>query len=171
MTLVRILLALVAALGVHVAGTALWSGFPLLFDPFLVVVVFFGLRLGPVSAQLLGLAAGLVLDGFSGSPWGLHGFAGTLIGYGVAVAAQRVVVGQMGVRVLLFAVASALQQAILTLLLLLLVARPELPPFGWSVARVVVTAVAGLLALTVQERVQGRWSTWQRERLGRLRFR
>ncbi len=171
MIVLRMALALLAALGAHLAGTALWSGFPMVFDPFLVVIVFYSLRLGPVPAQLFGMGAGFVLDGLSGSLWGMHGFAGTLIGFGVSAASQRVVVGQMGVRVLLFAAASALQQAILVALLVVLSARPEAPPFGWSVARVVLTALVGLLALTARERLQGRWSSWRRERLRRLRFR
>lgn len=171
MILVRALAALLVALGVHLVGTWLWAGFPLVLDPFLVVTVYFGLRLGPVAAQLVGLAGGLLLDGISGTPWGLHGFAGTLIGFAASVASQRVVVGQRGVRVLLFAVASAVQLAILAGLLLLVTSRPQLPPLGWSALRVVCTAVAGAAMLVAEERVEQRWKLWQRRRSGRLRFR
>jgi rod shape-determining protein MreD len=168
---VRVVLALGAALLLHFVGTWLWAGFPMSFDPFLVVIVYFALRLGPVSAQLLGLAGGLLLDGVSGTVWGLHGFAGTLIGFGVSVSAQRVVVGQRGVRVLLFAAASAAQQLILASLILLVTSRPHLPPLGWSAGRVAATALAGWVVLTAEERLQRQWRTWQRQRSGRLRFR
>ena len=171
MIVLRIAIALLVALGLHLVGTWIWPGFPLILDPFLVVIVYFGLRLGLVPAQLLGLTGGLILDGISGAPWGLHGFAGTLIGFGVSLAARRVVVGQRGVRILLFAVASAVQLAVLAGLLLLVSSRPQLPPVGWSLLRVLLTAAAGALALAVEERLDLQWRRWQRQRSGRLRFR
>ncbi|MDX1630243.1 MAG: rod shape-determining protein MreD [Thermoanaerobaculia bacterium] len=171
MTVFRWTAAFLCAVVAYLVGVALWPRFPALFDPLLVVVVLFAFRHGPVSSQLVGLVAGLLLDGLSGSLWGLHGFAGTFVAFTVAVLAGRIVMGRQRVRVLLFALASALQQGILVLLALLLVSRPELPQPGLVLVRIGLTALVGALLLALGRRFEARWKRWKEKRMRRLRLR
>ena len=67
-----------------------------------------------------------------------------MVGYGVALAAQRVVVGQQAARVLIFAAAAALQQVVLVGLLRSMVgANAPLPSWGSVIGKVLTTALLG----------------------------
>ena len=126
---------------------------------------------GPVGAELIGTATGLLQDALSGNLFGLHAFADTLVAYGVSLAAQRVVVGQQAVRVLIFAVAALVQQLVLTLLLWAMVDQPPLPTVGGVIAKVVTSSLLGAVFISMENRARTQWSSWQRRRSGRLRFR
>ena len=172
MTFVKFLLALLAAYLVHLVGVSVSPLLPSIVDPFLLVIVWYSLRTGPLGAQLIGTATGLLQDGLSGGPFGLHAFAGTLVGYGVALAAQRVVVGQQAARVLIFAAAAALQQLVLVGLLRSLVGgTAPLPTLGSSVGKILVTALLGAALISMESRARSQWSSWQRRRARTLRFR
>jgi rod shape-determining protein MreD len=170
-TFVRVLLALLAAYLVQVVGVSLSAHFPSFIDPFLLVVVWYSMRTGPVGGELLGTAAGLLQDALSGGLFGLYAFANTLVGYGVALAAQRVVVGQQAIRVLIFAAAAALQQAVLALLLRSMIAESPLPSVGSVVAKIVSSALLGAALISMESGARTRFSSWQRRRSRQLRFR
>jgi rod shape-determining protein MreD len=171
-TFVKFLVALVAAYLVHVVGVHASPLVPRIVDPFLLVVVWYSMRTGPVAAQLIGAATGLVQDGISGGLFGLHAFADTLVGYGVALAAQRIVVGQQAARVLVFAAAAALQQLVLVVLLLSLVGgNAPTPSLGSFVGKVLTTALLGAALIGMESRARTQWSSWQRRRSRTLRFR
>src|SRR4030095_1429357 len=130
-TFVKFLFALLAAYLVQLVGVSVSPLFPRIVDPFLLVVFWYSLRPGPVGAELIGTATGLLQDGLSGGLFGLHAFADTVVGYGVALAAQRIVVGQQAARVLVFAAAAPLQQALLVAVLRGVVgADAPLPTWG-----------------------------------------
>ena len=172
MTFVKFLLALLAAYLVHLVGVSVSPLLPRIVDPFLLVIVWYSLRTGPVGAQLIGTGTGLLQDGLSGGLFGLHAFAGTLVGYGVALAAQRVVVGQQAARVLIFAAAAALQQLVLVGLLRSLVGgTAPLPSVGSFVGKILVTALLGAALISMESRARSQWSSWQRRRARTLRFR
>lgn len=171
MTFVKVLLALLAAYLVQLVGVAISPLFPRLVDPFLLVLVWYSLRTGPVAAELLGTVTGLLQDSLSGGLFGLHAFAGTLVGYGVALAAQKVVVGQQAARVLIFAAAAALQQAVLAGLLRSMVAHSPLPSLGSVIGKIVTSALLGAAFISMESRARTHWSSWQRRRSRTLRFR
>lgn len=172
MTFVKFLVALLAAYLVHLVGVNVSPLLPRLVDPFLLVVVWYSMRTGPVSAELIGTATGLVHDGISGGLFGLHAFADTLVGYGVALAAQRIVVGQQAARVLVFAAAAALQQLVLIVLLRSLVGgNAPLPSLGSFIGKVLTTALLGAALISMEARARTGWSSWQRRRARTLRFR
>lgn len=136
-----------------------------LLDPFLAAVVWLSLSEGPVAGQLGGLAAGWVQDALSGSLFGLHAFADILVGYLAAYTAQRLVVGRRLTLLGVFALAAAVQQAVITVLLLLLVPAPELPPTGLRLlAQVAVTALFGMLWMASERVLLRRFRRWRRHR-------
>ena len=54
--------ALAGALAVQTTLASLWPGVSWMLDPFVVVLVYFGLRGGEINAMLLGAAAGWIQD-------------------------------------------------------------------------------------------------------------
>ena len=139
------LLTLAVAAGLHLAGLVLFPGFARAVDLLLVVVVLFA-RDGRVNtATVGGSIAGLVADGLAGGPFGLHGFADTLVGYTAARVAQQLVVQRSSGVILVFTLASALQQAVLAALAVLLLPAAELPTAPWMIFKAAATGVVGLL--------------------------
>lgn len=172
MTFVKFLLALLAAYLVQLLGVAISPLFPRVVDPFLLVVVWYSMRTGPVGAELIGTATGLLQDALSGGLFGLHAFADTIVGYAVALAAQRVVVGQQAARVLIFAASAAVQQLVLIGLLRSMVGESSpFPSWGSVIGKIVTTALLGALLISMESRARTGWSSWQRRRSRILRFR
>ena len=172
MTFVKFFFALLAAYLVQLVGVSVSPLFPRIVDPFLLVVVWYSMRTGPLGAELIGTATGLLQDGLSGGLFGLHAFADTVVGYAVALAAQRVVVGQQAARVLIFAASAALQQLVLVGLLRSMVgANAPLPSWGSIIGKVITTALLGAALISMESRARTHWSSWQRRRSRMLRFR
>jgi rod shape-determining protein MreD len=171
MIFVRFLVALGLAYLVHLLGLAVTPHFSRFADPFIVVLVWFAMRTNPVLAQLFGAGTGLVQDALTGGLFGLHAVADTLVGYGVALAAQRVVVGQQAVRVLIFAAAAAVQQATLALVMKAMVDEPPMPHPGFVLLKVLVTALLGAVFISLESQARSQLSSWQRRRSRTLRFR
>ncbi|HEX5758399.1 MAG TPA: rod shape-determining protein MreD [Thermoanaerobaculia bacterium] len=170
MRAVRFFAALGVALLVHLVGARLWAGFPGYVDLFLVVVVLHALDGESLPAMFAGLAAGLLHDALSGGLYGLYGFADTLVGYGTARVAQRLVIqrstGVFGVA----AFAAAVQQAVLVLLAFMLHGAPALPP---PAAVAIRAALCGAVAMA-SYLLMGHWrsgvETRRRGRMKRLRL-
>ena len=146
---------LVAAL-LQLAGVTAWPEFPLAFDLVLVAVVFSARDGRVVAALLLGSAGGLLADALAGGPLGLNGFADTLVAYTTARVAQQLVVERPSGVLLVFTLASALQQALLAALGVLLLPSVQLPAAPWMVARALSTGLAGLLLAVGGRAVAGR---------------
>ncbi|MCM2269287.1 MAG: hypothetical protein NDJ75_04245, partial [Thermoanaerobaculia bacterium] len=89
MAAVRFLLALALAALVQTAGTALWSYFAAIADPFLVATVVVALAGRAERALVAGLLAGWIADALAGGPVGLHGLAASAVGSASALVAQR----------------------------------------------------------------------------------
>jgi rod shape-determining protein MreD len=154
---------LLAALA-HFVGTNLWPEFASVVDIFLVVVALHGLRGNSLSGLLVGLLVGLLQDTLTGRPFGLFGFADTIIGYVTARLAQRLVIQRATGVLAVVSFASALQQAIAVGLAFLLVPSPDLPsPLGVAVR----AGVCGLLGMALY--VAGsRWRRAAESRRGRV---
>lgn len=171
MTFVRLLVALLGAYLALLVGTRISPLFAVIVDPFLLVLVWYSSRTGPVRAELLGTLVGFLQDSLAGGLFGLHAFADTVVGFGVALAAQRVVVGQQSARVLLFAAAAALQQVVLAVLLRSMVAGSPLPSPGSVIGKILTSALLGAALIGMESRARTQWSSWQRRRSRVLRFR
>jgi rod shape-determining protein MreD len=159
------LAAIALAALVHFVGMSLWPGFGRSVDVFLVVVVLYGLKGNSLSALLVGLAAGLLQDTLTSGPFGLFGFADTIVGYVTARLAQRLVIqrptGVLGV----VSFASALQQAVAVALTLVLLPSPELPSPLWAAVR---AGACGLLGMAIHV-AMGNWRrTLEARRRGRM---
>jgi len=170
-TFVRVVVALLVAYLVHLVGLYVTPWFPRLVDPFLLVLVWYAMRTTPVGAEIIGASTGMLQDALSGGLFGLHAFADTLVAYAVSLAAQRVVVGQQTVRILMFAGAALLQQLVLAGLLLAMLDQPPLPTVGGVIAKVISSSLLGAVFISMENRARSQWSSWQRRRSGRLRFR
>ncbi len=169
MRALKLVAALAAALLVHLVGLRLWPDFPRLVDVFLVVVVLHALDGETLPGLLGGLAVGLLQDALTGGLYGLYGFADTIVGYGTARLAQRLVIqratGVFGV----VAFAAALQQAVVVLLAFLLRPDPGLPQPGGVAVRALICGAAGMAAhLAIRSWHRGVESR-RRGRMSRLR--
>ncbi len=161
--------AVLAALLIHAAGAQAWGDFPRAFDLLLLCVIFNALDGDYLAAMLGGLAIGLVADALSGGLYGLHGFADTMMGYGTAFAARRLVIRRATSMFLLFSLVAACQQAVLIGLATLLVPDPGFPSLPWALVKIATTGVLGVGLDTASKHLRLRWSTWQRGRASKLR--
>lgn len=169
MRVLEVLAGFAAALIFHSVGTRLWPDFPQAVDPFLVVVVLYALAGRPASSLLVGFAGGLATDALTGGLYGLYGFADTILGYGAAILAQRLVVRRLSSVVFLLALAAAIQQAVLMGLAVLLMPGAPLPGLVWVVVKVATTTALGAVFFQSRNLVLARISGWRRRRGSRLR--
>lgn len=157
MAAIRFLLGLALAALVHLLGTALWSGFPLVGDPFLVATVVVALGGRPEAALVAGTLAGWSADALAGGPFGLHGLADAAVGYATALAAQRIVVDRRSSAAGVFAAAAAAQGALLVALGALFRGAGELLGPLELLLRVGTTALLGLGWMQLGRAVAARW--------------
>lgn len=166
----RFLAAVAAAVLLQVAGVSLFPQFFLAVDLFLVIVVFNAMDGNSVAGMLGGMVAGLVTDGLTGGYFGLFGIANTVIGYGTAITAQRLVIQRAASSLLVFAVAAAAQQLILLGISLLFFAGAEIPQYSWVLVKVGTTGVLGWALYLASRRMRSRVEMWRRTRKTRIRF-
>jgi rod shape-determining protein MreD len=143
---VKLLAALAAAVLCHLLGTHLVPSFARLVDVFLVIVVLYGLQGRSLPALFAGLLVGLLHDTLTSGPYGLFGFADTIVGYTTARLAQRLVIQRSTSVFALVSFAVVAQQAIVAVLAFLLMPAPELPNPLWVVLR---AGACGLLGLAI----------------------
>lgn len=169
MPAVRFLIALLAAAGLHFVIGQISPDLTMAADLFLVLVVLVGLEGDLLLGLAAGLIAGLVTDAVTGGLYGLHGFADTIVGYGTAFAAQRLVIRRPPGVFLMFALAAAAQQAILVGLVVLLLSDPALPDLRWTLTKVAVTGVLGVVFVLIRGSWTGRMERWRRSRTSKLK--
>ena len=170
MQVLRLVAAIALAALAHFVGMSLSPLFGRVVDVFLVVVALHGLRGSSLSGLLVGLLVGLLHDSLTSGPFGLFGFADTIIGYVTARLAQRLVIQRATGVLAVVAFASALQQAIVVGLALLLLPAPELPSPLWVAIQ---AGACGVLGLAVHI-ASGHWrrtsDARRRGRMSRLRL-
>ena len=166
----RFVVALAVATLLDVAGVSLFPQFSLAVDFFLVIVVFNAMDGNSVAGMTGGMVAGLVADGVTGGYFGLYGIANTIIGYGTAITAQRLVIQRPASSLLVFAVASAAQQLILLGISLLFLADADLPQYSWILVKVGTTGLLGGALYLANLRMRSRVEMWRRTRKTRIRF-
>ncbi len=161
--------AALAAL-VHFVGMSLWPQFSQVIDVFLVVVVLHGLGGNSLSALFVGLLVGLLHDTLTSGPFGLFGFADTIVGYVTARLAQRLVIQRATGVLAVVSFAAVLQQAIVTGLAFLLLPDPELPSPSGVVVRAGACGVLGMLVYIATSRWRRSAEARRRGRMSRLRL-
>ena len=166
----RFAVALAVATLLQIAGVSLFPQFPLAVDFFLVIVVFNAMDGNSAAGMFGGTVAGLVTDGLTGGYFGLFGIANTVVGYGTAVTAQRLVIQRPASSLLVFAVAAAAQQLILLGLSLLFLADADLPQYSWILVKVGTTGLLGGVLYLANRRMRSRVEMWRRTRKTRIRF-
>jgi rod shape-determining protein MreD len=168
--LARFLGGLALAALFHFVGTRLWPAMPKAIDLFLLVAALEARHGRPLAGMFAGLASGLLADGLSGGPFGLHGFANTAVGYGTARAAQQLVVQRTTGLAALFAAGAAAQQAILALLALVFRDRVELPDPLWLPIQVAASAALGLGWTHAAAALARRFRFWQKSQGSKLKL-
>ena len=166
----RFAVARAVATLLQIAGVSLFPQFSLAVDFFLVIVVFNAMDGNSAAGMFGGTVAGLVTDGLTGGYFGLFGIANTVVGYGTAVTAQRLVIQRPASSLLVFAVAAAAQQLILLGLSLLFLADADLPQYSWILVKVGTTGLLGGVLYLANRRMRSRVEMWRRTRKTRIRF-
>jgi len=164
----RFAVALLAVVVLHALGVRLVPEFARSVDLFFVLTVLSALGGDSLVGLLAGLTAGLTHDVFTAGLFALHGFADTAVGYAVARLAQRLLVERARGVLLVAAVASVVQQAILAALALTLLADPELPQPLWIAVQAASTGVLAATAFTVGRRLRSGMAARRSSRSRRL---
>lgn len=162
--------ALALAVLIHFIGVKVSPTFARAVDVFLVVVVLHALEGNSLSALLVGLLVGLFHDTLTNGPFGLFGFADTIVGYGTARLAQRLVIQRATGVLAVVAFASALQQAIVVGLASLLLPEPALPEAWWVAVQAGTCGVIGMAAYVASSRWRRSSEARRRGRMSRLRL-
>jgi rod shape-determining protein MreD len=151
--------ALVAALAVQTALSRIGPGWARIFDPFLLVVVYCGLKGGETHGMLAGAAAGWMQDvHFGGRVLGLAGLTKVLVGFGVGLAGTRFQLTEPGARLLVVLVAVVLDALILRQLAGAFDVTTGSLTVGGLALRAGVNAAMGMPLFALVERRRWRWS-------------
>jgi len=145
--------ALLLAVAWQTAATRLAPGYAWLIDPFLLVVVYFGLTGGELQGMLVGAVAGWVQDvQFGGTVMGLGGLSKLLVGFGVGLASERFMLVGSTPRLIAVFVATLLDALLLERLALMFEVPIAQLSFGMLVGRANANAIVGVALLEVIER-------------------
>jgi rod shape-determining protein MreD len=159
-----------AAVLVHLLGMHYLPALARGLDVFLVVVVLYGLESSSLAALLVGLVVGLLCDTLTSGPYGLFGFADTIVGYTTARLAQRLVIQRSTGVLGLVSFAAVAQQAIVVGLALLLLPAPELPNPLWVAVRAGACGALGMAIHIGTIRWRRSAEARRRGRMSRLRL-
>lgn len=170
MQALKLFAAVALAVLVHFVGMSVSPLFGRVVDVFLVVVALHGLGGNSLSALLVGLLVGLLHDTLTGGPFGLFGFADTIVGYVTARLAQRLVIQRATGVLAVVALAAALQQAIVVGLAFLLLPTPELPSPLWVAVQAGACGVLGLVVYIATGHWRRTADARRRGRMSRLRL-
>ncbi len=170
MQALKLFAAIVLTVLVHFAGMSLSPRFGLAVDVFLVLVALYGMRGSSLAGLLVGLLVGLLRDSLTSGPFGLFGFADTIVGYVTARLAQRLIIQRPTGVLAVVSFASVLQQAIVVGVAFLLLPVPELPSPFWSAVRAATSGALGMAVYVVGSHWRRTSETRRRGRMSKLRM-
>jgi rod shape-determining protein MreD len=170
LSVLRFFAALAAAVLFHLLGVRLASEFSLVFDVFVVLVVLYGLQTSSLAALFIGMLVGLTHDSLTGGNFGLFGFADTIIGYGAARLAQRLVIQRATGVLALVSFATVAQQAIVIGLMFLMIPSPELPNPAWVAIKAGACGLLGMFIYVASAHWRRTSEARRRGRMSRLRL-
>jgi len=166
----KLLAGLAAAVLLHLVLMQLWPELARPMDVFLVVVVLYGLGGNSLASLFAGMLVGLVHDTLTNNPFGLFGFADTIVGYSTARLAQRLVIQRATGVLAVVSFAAALQEAIVVGLMVMLLPDPQLPtPLGVALKAALCGVLGMILYMAGSQWRQGADSR-RRNRMSRLRL-
>ena len=148
-----VVLALLAALVLQTALSRVLPGQARIFDPFLLVMVYYGLSGGETEAMVVGAIGGWIQDiQFGGSVLGLSGLTRVLVGFAVGTAGTRFHLTEPAPRVLVLFLAALADGLVFgSLASAFDVGVTRLSPLALFV-RAGVTAAVGVLAFELVDR-------------------
>lgn len=170
MRVLRYGLALLVLVLMHVFVARAFPPLTRYVDLFPVLLVFYALSGSTLKGMLGGLVVGLVADQLSGSYYGLHSLAGTLLGYASARACQHLSVQKPLVVVFFFLLAGALYEATLVVLVFLLTPNPELMSAGPLVLQAVSCGLFGVVAFWIRDYSCERYRSHRASRVVKVRM-
>lgn len=146
-------LALLAALLLQTALSRVLPGQARIFDPFLLVMVYYGLSGGETQGMVVGALGGWIQDiQFGGSVLGLSGLTRVLIGFAVGMAGTRFHLSEPAPRALVLFVAALADGLVFGALASAFdVGITRLSPLAMF-ARAAVNAAVGALAFELVDR-------------------
>ncbi|HVR71037.1 MAG TPA: rod shape-determining protein MreD [Vicinamibacteria bacterium] len=151
--------ALVTALAVQTALSLIGPGWARILDPFLLVVVYCGLKGGETHGMLAGAAAGWMQDvHFGGRVLGLAGLTKVLVGFGVGLAGTRFQLTEPGARLLVVVAAVIIDALVLGQLARAFDVVTGSLTLGGLALRAGVNAAIGVPLFALVERRRWRWS-------------
>jgi rod shape-determining protein MreD len=166
----KLLAAIAAAVLAHLGLMQLWPDLARTLDVFLVVVVLYGLGGNSLASLFAGMVVGMVHDSLTNNPFGLFGFADTIVGYSTARLAQRLVIQRATGVLAVVSFAAALQEVIVVGLVVMLLPDPQLPtPIGVAL-KAGLCGVLGMFLYIAGKRWRQGSETRRRSRMGRLRL-
>jgi rod shape-determining protein MreD len=152
-------LALVAALALQTAMSLMGPAWARILDPFLLVVVYCGLKGGETHGMLAGAAAGWMQDvHFGGRVLGLAGLTKVLIGFGVGLAGTRFQLTEPGARLLVVLVAVVIDALVLRQLAGAFDVTMGSLTLGGLAIRSAINAAVAMPLFALAERRRWRWS-------------
>ena len=170
MSALRLLAGLAAAALFHLGMMQIWPELARVTDVFLVVVVLYGLGGNSLAALFAGLLVGMVHDTLTNNPFGLFGFAATIVGYSTARLAQRLVIQRATGVLAVVSFAAALQEAIVVGLMVMLLPDPQLPTPVEVAVRAGLCGVLGMILYIAGKRWRHDSEARRRNRMSRLRL-
>jgi rod shape-determining protein MreD len=151
--------ALVGALAVQSALSLVVPGWARILDPFLLVVVYCGLKGGETHGMLAGAAAGWIQDvAFGGRVLGLAGLSKVLVGFGVGLAGTRFQLTELGARLLVIVLAVLVDALIMRQLAAAFDVTAGALTVPGLALRALFNAVIGLPLFALIGRRRWRWS-------------
>jgi len=153
------LVAIVAAVLLQTALSRVFPNGSLMFDPFLLVVVYCGLTYGETHGMLAGAVAGWVQDvQFGGQVAGLSGLTKLILGFGVGLAGTRFLLVGAAPQILVLS-ATTIADALLmhSLASVFSIQTHDLSAAGLAI-RAVVNALVGAGVFSMIDRRVGRES-------------
>jgi rod shape-determining protein MreD len=124
-------------------------------DLVLIVVVYVGIKSGPVTGLLAGTVAGLIQDALSGGILGIGGLAKTLVGFMSGVLGTQFIVSAPLPRFVLLLVATGLHAVVFVGLYTLLELRQFPPLYPAIVGQAFGNAFVGVIMFQMAEWVPG----------------
>ena len=170
MSALKLLAGLAAAVLFHLGLTQLWPDLARTLDVFLVVIVLYGLGGNSLATLFAGMLVGLMHDTLTNNPFGLFGFAGTIVGYSTARLAQRLVIQRATGVLAVVSFAAALQEAIVVGLMVMLLPDPQLPTPLEVGLKAVFCGVLGMFLHIAGGRWRQSSESRRRSRMSRLRL-
>ncbi|MEW5805950.1 MAG: hypothetical protein AB1756_01110 [Acidobacteriota bacterium] len=144
MKIVRVIIALICALLGDILANRLFPYGKDFFDPYMLVIVYFGTISKPVGSIFIGTAAGLVQDTWRELIFGLNGFKKTLAGYLISVFAAIFDVTGLMARVTILAIATLFDSLVEAGLMLLVGRSWDMMLFTSAAVRAIGNCIVGL---------------------------